>query len=68
LWLIRFLPKEIQLLLSVYNARRSQIPFWKFTTSLLSSGKPCNYVHKRGTLKRCNTQNIIFIQKTGPRK
>jgi hypothetical protein len=62
LWLIRFVPKETQLLLSVYNARHSQTPFWKFTTSLVSSWKCCKYVHKRGTLKSRSTKNIIFIQ------
>jgi hypothetical protein len=61
LWLIRFLPKETQLLLSVYNARRSQTPFWKFPTSLLSSGKPCNYVHKRGKLKSCRMQTSRHV-------
>jgi hypothetical protein len=68
LWLIRFLPKEPQLLLSVSNARGSQTPFWKFTTLLLSSDKPCNYVHKCGTLKSWSTQNIIFIQQNWAKK
>jgi hypothetical protein len=68
LWLIRFLPKETQLLLSVKNARCSQTPLWKFTTSLLSSRKPCTYVHKRGTLKSYSMQNIIFIQQNWAKK
>jgi hypothetical protein len=62
LWLIRFVPKETQLLLSVYNARHSLTQCWKFSTSLVSSWKCCNYVHKRVTLKSCSTKNIIFIQ------
>jgi hypothetical protein len=68
LWLICFLPKETQLLISVYDARRSQTPFWKLTTSVPSSGKPCNYVHKCGTFKSCRTQNIIFIQQNWAEK
>jgi hypothetical protein len=66
--LIPFLPKETQLVSSVWNVRCSQTPFWKFTTLPLSSGKPCNYVHKRGTLKNCGTQNIIFIQQNWVQK
>jgi hypothetical protein len=68
LWLIGFLGKETELLFSVLNACLSQTSCWKFTTSLLYSRKPCNYVHKHRTLKSCNTQNAISIQQNWTKK
>jgi hypothetical protein len=69
LWLIRFLLKETQLLLCLERTSLTDsILKVHYFASSLSSGKTCNYVHKRETLKSCSTQNIIFIQQNWAEK
>jgi hypothetical protein len=57
------LPEMILLLLHISDlTNHSHPPFSKFTTSLLSRGKPCNYVHKRGTPQTCSMKKITNYQ------